>query len=168
MRVGIAGVGKMGAAIALRLMEVGHEVTVWNRSADRTKPLAEAGAKVAASPKALAESVETIITILGSVAAYPAVYEGSDGVAAADLSGKLVIDMTTVSRLTSRHWRRSSGPKVQPSSSVRLAAQSGRRARANCWDWLGERPRISSAPSRCLSKCAGALNCWGRLVPALP
>jgi 3-hydroxyisobutyrate dehydrogenase-like beta-hydroxyacid dehydrogenase len=33
MRIGIAGLGRMGAAMAARLIEVGHEVTVWNRSA---------------------------------------------------------------------------------------------------------------------------------------
>ena len=33
MRVGVAGLGKMGAAIAARLMECGHDVIVWNRSA---------------------------------------------------------------------------------------------------------------------------------------
>ena len=37
----------MGAAVAARLMEVGHEVTVWNRTPEKTKPLADAGAKVA-------------------------------------------------------------------------------------------------------------------------
>ncbi len=96
MRVGIAGVGKMGGAIALRLMEVGHEVVVWNRSGERTKPMVEAGAKAAPTPKALAESVDTILTILGSVAAYADVYEGANGLTAGDLTGKLVVDMTTV------------------------------------------------------------------------
>jgi 3-hydroxyisobutyrate dehydrogenase len=96
MKVGIAGVGKMGAAIALRLLEVGHEVVVWNRTAERTRPLAEAGAKVAASPAALAGDVDVIITILGSVASWPDVYEGAFGILAADLAGKLVMDMTTV------------------------------------------------------------------------
>ena len=43
MQIGIAGIGKMGAAIAQRLMEVGHKVSVWNRSAAKTKPLADAG-----------------------------------------------------------------------------------------------------------------------------
>ena len=43
MRVGVAGLGKMGAAIAARLMECGHDVIVWNRSADKAKPLADAG-----------------------------------------------------------------------------------------------------------------------------
>ncbi len=96
MHVGIAGVGKMGAAIALRLMEVGHQVTVWNRTIERTTSLAEAGANVAATPAALAGPVETIITILGSVAAYPDVYEGPTGLLEADIAGKLVIEMTTV------------------------------------------------------------------------
>ena len=50
MKVGVAGLGRMGAAIAKRLIDVGHEVTVWNRNADKAKPLADAGAKVASSP----------------------------------------------------------------------------------------------------------------------
>ena len=45
MRIGIAGIGKMGAAIAQRLIEVGHDVTVWNRSADKLRPLADARPK---------------------------------------------------------------------------------------------------------------------------
>ena len=43
MRIGIAGLGRMGTAIAERLIEVGHELTVWNRSPDKTKPLTDLG-----------------------------------------------------------------------------------------------------------------------------
>ncbi len=50
MQIGIAGIGKMGAAIALRLIEVGHTITVWNRSPEKVKPIAAAGAAVAATP----------------------------------------------------------------------------------------------------------------------
>ncbi len=96
MQIGIAGVGKMGGAIALRLMDVGHRLTVWNRTLERIRPLVEAGATVARSPAALAGEVETIITILGNSAAYYDVYEGQGGLLAGPLSGKLVIDMTTV------------------------------------------------------------------------
>ena len=49
MQIGVAGLGKMGAAIAARLIEVGHTVTVWNRTPARRR-LADAGAKVAATP----------------------------------------------------------------------------------------------------------------------
>ncbi|MBZ4170976.1 NAD(P)-binding domain-containing protein, partial [Escherichia fergusonii] len=68
--------GRMGAAIAARLMEVGHEVTVWNRSADKTTPLASAGAAVAASPAELASTVEAVLTILTDADAIAAVYDG--------------------------------------------------------------------------------------------
>ncbi len=44
MKVGVAGLGRMGSAIAKRLIEVGHEVVVWNRNQDKTKVLAAAGA----------------------------------------------------------------------------------------------------------------------------
>jgi 3-hydroxyisobutyrate dehydrogenase len=96
MRIGVAGVGRMGAAIAARLMEVGHTVTVWNRSPDRIKPLADAGAEAAKSPAELAGEVEAIITILTNQEALAAVYEGSTGLLAGDVKGKLVIEMSTV------------------------------------------------------------------------
>jgi 3-hydroxyisobutyrate dehydrogenase len=79
MRVGVAGVGRMGAAIAARLIEVGHEVTVWNRTPDKIKPLAEAGAKVAATPAELANAIEAIVTILTNNEALAAVYDGPQG-----------------------------------------------------------------------------------------
>ena len=41
MNIGVAGLGKMGAAIAQRLIDVGHKLTVWNRSADKAKPHAD-------------------------------------------------------------------------------------------------------------------------------
>jgi 3-hydroxyisobutyrate dehydrogenase len=96
MDIGIAGVGKMGAAIALRLMEVGHKVTVWNRSADKTRPLAEAGATVAATPAELAAKSEAIITILTDAAAIDAVYSGPSGLLSVPVIGKLFIEMSTV------------------------------------------------------------------------
>jgi 3-hydroxyisobutyrate dehydrogenase len=96
MQIGVAGLGRMGAAIAAHLMDVGHQVTVWNRSADKIKPLAQAGAKVASSPAELAGQVETVITILTDRAAIDAVYEGPAGLLAGNAKGKLFIEMSTV------------------------------------------------------------------------
>jgi 3-hydroxyisobutyrate dehydrogenase len=100
MNVGIAGVGKMGAAIALRLMEVGHKVTIWNRSADKTKPLADAGASVAATPAELAAASDAVITILTDAAAIDTVYSGPTGLLSGDVAGKLFIEMSTVQPAT--------------------------------------------------------------------
>lgn len=96
MKIGVAGLGAMGAAIAARLMEVGHQVRVWNRTADKAKPLADAGAMVSATPAALAESCEAIITMLTDGAALDTVYAGADGLLSGNVKGKLFIDMSTV------------------------------------------------------------------------
>jgi 3-hydroxyisobutyrate dehydrogenase len=96
MQIGVAGLGGMGAAIAARLLEVGHQVTVWNRNAAKTKALAEAGAKVAATPAELASAVEAVITILTDGAAIDAVYNGPSGLLSGNVKGKLLIEMSTV------------------------------------------------------------------------
>ena len=96
MRVGVAGLGRMGSAIAARLIEVGHEVAVWNRSGDKVKPLTAAGAKAAASPSELATQVEAIVTILTNRDAIAAVYEGPAGLLAGTVKGKLIVEMSTV------------------------------------------------------------------------
>ncbi|MDQ2954284.1 MAG: NAD(P)-dependent oxidoreductase, partial [Pseudomonadota bacterium] len=96
MQIGIAGIGKMGAAIAARLIELGHQVTVWNRTSAKTKPLADSGAQVASEPADLATRAEAIITILTDAAAIDIVYGGPTGLLAAGVNGKLVIEMSTV------------------------------------------------------------------------
>jgi 3-hydroxyisobutyrate dehydrogenase len=96
MQIGIAGIGKMGAAIAQRLMEVGHHVTVWNRTADKLRPVANAGAAVAATPAELARNAQAVITILTDAGAIEAVYGGAAGLLAPDVGGKLFIEMSTV------------------------------------------------------------------------
>ena len=102
MKIGLAGTGRMGAAIAQRLLGLGHEVTVWNRTAEKTRPLAAAGAKVAATPARLAAESEIIITILTDADAIAAAYHGRDGLLSANVSGKLFVEMSTVRPETER------------------------------------------------------------------
>ena len=94
MRIGVAGIGKMGAAIAARLMEVGHEVSVWNRTPDKAK--AVSGATVATTPAQLAQRADAIITILTDATALDAVYNGAAGPSERRCAGKLFIEMSTV------------------------------------------------------------------------
>ena len=100
MQIGIAGLGKMGSAIAQRLIEVGHDLTVWNRSLEKARPLANAGAKVAANPADVARNAQTVITILTDAAAIDAVYGAPAGLLAGDVTGKLFIEMSTVAPAT--------------------------------------------------------------------
>jgi 3-hydroxyisobutyrate dehydrogenase len=96
MKIGVCGTGRMGAAIAQRLMAVGHEVGVWNRNQAKTKPLTDVGAKAFSTPSALVEGSEVIVVMLLNDAASEAVYRGPDGLLKGKLAGKLVIDMSTV------------------------------------------------------------------------
>lgn len=96
MKIGIAGTGRMGAAMARRLMDAGHELTVWNRTPEKTGALAAAGARVAASPAALTGIAELIITMLTDDKAIEAMYHGPQGLLAGDAKGKLFVEMSTV------------------------------------------------------------------------
>ena len=69
MKIGIAGTGRMGTAIGQRLIGLGHELTVWNRTAEKTQALSGAGAKAVETPANVAENSEVIITILTDAAA---------------------------------------------------------------------------------------------------
>jgi 3-hydroxyisobutyrate dehydrogenase len=96
MKIGVCGTGRMGLSIAQRLMSVGHEVGVWNRNSAKTKPLTDAGAKLYASPAELVDGGEAVIIMLLNDAASEAVYRGPNGILKSKLTGKLVIDMSTV------------------------------------------------------------------------
>src|SRR5438067_5850819 len=96
MQIGIAGLGRMGAAVAARLMEVGHTVTVWNRTPDKAKPLIDAGAKQVETPEDLAEHSEVVITLLTDADAIDHVYNGEHGLLAGDVHDKMFIEMSTV------------------------------------------------------------------------
>jgi 3-hydroxyisobutyrate dehydrogenase len=97
MKIGVCGTGRMGASIAQRLIAVEHEVGVWNRDATKTKPLTDAGAKLYASPAELAGGCEAVIVMLLNDAASEAVYRSPNGLLKAELAGKLIVDMSTVS-----------------------------------------------------------------------
>jgi len=96
MQIGIAGLGRMGAAVAARLMEAGHTVTVWNRSPGKAKALTDAGAKLAATPEELSAHCEAVITMLTDADAIDHVYNGEKGLLSGDVHNKLFIEMSTV------------------------------------------------------------------------
>ena len=108
MHIGIAGTGKMGSAIARRFLGLGHRVAVWNRTPAGARAVVEAGATLTRTPKELAQAVEVVISILTDAAAIEAVYGGAGGLLAADLKGRLIIEMSTVRP----HTQRELGPRA--------------------------------------------------------
>jgi len=76
MRIGFLGLGNMGTPMALRLLAAGHELSVWNRSEERTKPLIHEGAIAAATPAEAELGSDAVITMLLDDAAYEEVLFG--------------------------------------------------------------------------------------------
>jgi 3-hydroxyisobutyrate dehydrogenase-like beta-hydroxyacid dehydrogenase len=92
--VGVLGLGNMGSALADRLLDQGHKVTVWNRSAAKHEAARSAGATVAGSVAEAARSVDVLITCLSDHQATLSVVQ-NDEVAEA-LRGKLLVQSATV------------------------------------------------------------------------
>jgi len=96
VRIGIAGLGKMGAAMAARLMEEGFKVSVWNRTKNKLKPLTDLGATACDTPADLLAASDVVISILTDEPAIKSVYFGPKGLLQGTADGKLFIDMSTV------------------------------------------------------------------------
>jgi 3-hydroxyisobutyrate dehydrogenase len=102
MRIGLVGTGRMGTAVARRLLEFDHEVRVWNRTAASADEALKAGAKWAPTPSELVDQSEVVISFLLDNAAVARVYLGSNGLLAGPVEGRHFIDMSTVTPDT--HW----------------------------------------------------------------
>jgi 3-hydroxyisobutyrate dehydrogenase len=100
MEIGFCGTGRMGAAMVQRLLDQGYRLTVWNRTAEKLKPLVERGARAAKTPAQAAAAAEIVITMLTDARAVAAVYDGPEGLLAGAARGKLFIDMSTVTPAT--------------------------------------------------------------------
>jgi 3-hydroxyisobutyrate dehydrogenase-like beta-hydroxyacid dehydrogenase len=96
MRIGFIGLGQMGAAIAANLLRARHEVAVWNRSADKARPLIEAGATLVDSPKAAAALSEVVFSMLADDAALQTTLSGEQGLLAGLRPGALHVSMSTI------------------------------------------------------------------------
>jgi 3-hydroxyisobutyrate dehydrogenase len=95
-KLGYLGLGMMGVPMARRLIDAGHEVAVWNRSADKAKALVDAGAKLAADPRSIAKSASIIFMCVTDAMAVEDVVFGAKGIAGVSGAGKLVVDFSSI------------------------------------------------------------------------
>ena len=139
------GLGGMGAAMALRLIDRGFALTVYNRTIEKAEPLREAGARVAATPAEAVAGAKVVMLSLSDEAAVDQVF------CALDLpSGTLVIDTSTVS------------PGYARASAERLAAAGIRRVETCI---LGNPPLARAGRARILT--AGAVGDVEAVRPVL-
>jgi 3-hydroxyisobutyrate dehydrogenase-like beta-hydroxyacid dehydrogenase len=92
----------MGSRMVKRLLDAGHRVTGYNRTRSKAQSLLDSGMKWGDTPSAVAESTEIIFSMVSDTQALRAVTSGDDGILAGLSSGKIYIDMSTVSPAASR------------------------------------------------------------------
>ncbi len=95
-RIGWIGLGRMGQPMAMRLVEAGYQVAVYNRDKAKTAEAVKAGARLTSSPKEAAEGADVVFTMILDSAALEAVSLGETGAVAALKPGAVLIDMSTV------------------------------------------------------------------------
>jgi 3-hydroxyisobutyrate dehydrogenase-like beta-hydroxyacid dehydrogenase len=139
--VGWIGAGRMGYALIERLLDAGHDVSVYNRTRSKAEPLATRGAKLVDTPAQLADR-DVVFIMVAASADLEHVTVGEDGLLTADVSPQIIIDSSTVSAAVSEKIRGlaadrgtallaapvSGNPKVVRSGKLTLAVSGPREA----------------------------------------
>jgi 3-hydroxyisobutyrate dehydrogenase len=102
MKVGIVGLGRMGAAMARRLREQGFDVAGWDQNAKANQALAADGLRIAANPRGVAAESEIVISSITEDHGVRKIFAGAEGFLQADVTGKLFIEMSTLQPMTGR------------------------------------------------------------------
>lgn len=130
MKIGYIGLGIMGKPMALNLLKAGHDLWVFNRTASRGEPLAQAGATVAESPAAVAREVEAVFINVTDTPDVESVIFGPNGIVKSAQAGLTVIDNSTISPAATRDFAQRLGEKGvhyldAPVSGGDIGAQKG-------------------------------------------
>jgi len=102
MKIGIIGIGMLGEAVVLNLLNSGYDVAVYNRTKEKTIEVEKKGAKVMDSPKTVAENAELIIIIVKDSTAVREVAFGENGIIKSKNEKLIVADMSTIDSTESK------------------------------------------------------------------
>ncbi len=157
MRVGFVGLGRMGQAMARRLLGAGHDLTVYNRTTEKTAALAASGAKVAATVASAAQASEVLITMLADDPALETVALGPSGLAQSLPRDAVHMAMGThgvgiVAKLAAAH-----GAAGQHLVSAPVLGRPDRAA-------TGELGIVIGGESGALERCRGLLPAMGKRI----
>jgi 3-hydroxyisobutyrate dehydrogenase len=102
VKVGIVGLGRMGAAMSQRLREQGFDVVGWDHKAPVNQALAAADLRIAADARAVAADSEVIISSITEDNGARRIFSGPQGFLEAEVRGKVFIEMSTLQPMTGR------------------------------------------------------------------
>lgn len=108
--IGWIGAGRMGFAMAQRLLRAGADVSVWNRTRSKAEPLADDGATIVDAPSDLADR-DVVFTIVGGPKDVVEVTLGEGGVLSGDTVPRILVDSTSIDDVTSAQVREGAAAK---------------------------------------------------------
>ena len=114
MKIAVVGLGPMGSRMAMRLLDAGNEVAVWNRSPGKADALVERGAREADTPAEAADGAALVFTMVANDEAVRGAVLGSEGVADGMTRDAVHVSCSTISvalaqELEAEHGRRRQG-----------------------------------------------------------
>jgi 3-hydroxyisobutyrate dehydrogenase-like beta-hydroxyacid dehydrogenase len=149
-RLGWIGVGRMGLALATRLLEAGHDVGVYNRTREKAQPLAEIGATIVDSPADLADR-DVVFTMVAGSADVEEVVAGAEGLLSrSDVVPGVIVDSTTIS----------------PAAAERIRATAQGRGTAMLAAPVSGNPKVA-ASGRLTIVTSGPPDAWEKARPFL-
>ena len=102
MKVGLVGLGRMGAAIGQRLNERGCEVVAWDRDPKARELQGKRGLRVVNGPQAVADEAEVVLSIITEDKGVRQIFTAPDGFLSGEVKGKLFVEMSTLQPMTHR------------------------------------------------------------------
>jgi len=102
MKIGIVGLGRMGAAMSHRLRQSGFDLVGWDQNANANQTLAATGLPIAGNARAVVAESEIVISIITEDHGVRRIFTGSQGFMSGDVTGKLFIEMSTLQPMTAR------------------------------------------------------------------
>jgi 3-hydroxyisobutyrate dehydrogenase len=103
MKIGLIGIGMLGNAVGLHLLQSGFQLTAFNRTEEKTNELKKNGAQIVSTPKQVAENSDIVITVIKDSNAVKQVSFETDGIIYGNHKDLVVCDMSTINPLESKN-----------------------------------------------------------------
>lgn len=167
LTIGFTGLGAMGSLMADNLLQAGHRLQVWNRTASRCEPLIARGARACATPADAARGTDFVVSMLADDPATAEVMLGPDGVLAG-FAGQAIIDCSTNSPAMARQVGQAAQQRGLVYIDAPVSGTSRRHAGASWSSWWVARQRACRPVPRSSRPWDAWCGTWDPAVPAPP
>ena len=156
------GLGTMGGGMASNLLKAGYKLTVWNRSAEKCKPFARKGARLAESPADAIRDTDLVIYMLSNDQAVEEVVFGANGILSEIKEGQIAMDMSTVLPATSLREQQAYSKRGADFLDAPVFGSKNESAEAKLWIMAAGNKAIFEKVKPVLTKLGQTVHYFGK------